>query len=61
MLIQDPEDCFALLNQMKAVRSAMASLTEQMLSSELDRCFNGKISPAKREKMAGLLKEVIKK
>lgn len=61
MLTNAPEDCFPLLNQMKAVRSAMSSLTEQLLNSELDRCLNGKISPLKREKMAGLIKEVIKK
>ncbi|MGE5425542.1 MAG: metal-sensitive transcriptional regulator [Bacillota bacterium] len=61
MLKESPNDCFPLLMQMKAVKSAISSLTEQILSTELDRCLNGKMSSEKRDKMAGLLKEVIKK
>lgn len=61
MLAQAPEDCFALLTQMKAVKSALSSLTEQILSTELDRCLSGKLAPEKREKMAVIFKEVIKK
>ncbi len=61
MLVNDPEDCFSLLTQMKAVKSALSSLTEQLLSSELDRCLSDKLSPDKRRKMETLFKEVIKK
>lgn len=61
MLAQTPEDCFSLLTQLKAVRSAVSSLTEQMLTSELDRCLNGKMAPEKRDKLGGLFKEIIKK
>jgi len=61
MLKNSPEDCFSLLTQMKAVKSAVSSLTEQILSLEFDRCLNDKISPEKRKKMETLFKEVIKK
>jgi len=61
MLVNAPEDCFGLLTQMKAVKSALSSLTEQLLSSELDRCLSDKLSPDKRKKMEVLFKEVIKK
>ena len=61
MLADAPEDCFSLLTQMKAVKSAMSSLTEQILSLELDRCLSGKIAPEKRKKMEVIFKEVIKK
>ncbi|MDD3285606.1 MAG: metal-sensitive transcriptional regulator [Patescibacteria group bacterium] len=61
MLSHSPEDCFALLTQMKAVKSAMSSLTEQILSSEFDRCLGGKMAPDRRKKMEVIFKEVIKK
>lgn len=61
MLAEKPDDCFSLLTQMKAVKSALSSLTEQILSSELDRCLSDKLSPDKRKKMETLFKEVIKK
>lgn len=61
MLVNAPEDCFSLLTQMKAVKSAMSSLTEQILSLELDRCLSDKLSPDKRKKMEVIFKEVIKK
>jgi len=61
MLASTPEDCFALLTQMKAVKSAMCSLTEQILSSEFDRCLSGRMAADKRKKMEVIFKEVIKK
>lgn len=61
MLARAPEDCFALLTQIKAVRSAMSALTEQILSSEFDRCLNNRLTPDKRKKMEVIFKEIIKK
>lgn len=61
MLIESPDDCFALLTQMKAVKSAVSSLTEKILSVEFDRCLGARLAPEKRLKMEGLFKEIIKK
>ncbi len=61
MLAQAPDDCFGLLTQMKAVKSALSSLTEQVLSSELDRCLSDHLSTERRRKMEVLFKEVLKK
>jgi len=60
MLIEKPDDCFSILVQMKAVKSAMTSLTEQILSKELDRCLKNGFAPAKKQKAEAILKEVIK-
>lgn len=60
MLVNTPDDCFAILVQMKAVKSAMSSLTEQLLSSELDLCLKNSFIPAKKEKLEAILKEVMK-
>lgn len=61
MLIESPDDCFALLTQMKAVKSAVSSLTEKILSVEFDRCLGVRLAPEKRTKMENLFKEIIKK
>jgi len=61
MLIESPDDCFALLTQMKAVKSAVSSLTEKILSVEFDRCLGARLAPEKRSKMENLFKEIIKK
>jgi DNA-binding FrmR family transcriptional regulator len=61
MLVKSPDDCFALLTQMKAVKSAVSSLTEKILSVEFNRCLGGRLSLEKRVKMEGLFKEIIKK
>jgi DNA-binding FrmR family transcriptional regulator len=60
MLLSAPDDCLAILTQMKAVKSAMSSLTEQMLSTELDRCLKKGFAQDKKEKMEVILKELIK-
>lgn len=60
MLLSTPDDCLAILTQMKAVKSAMSSLTEQMLSTELDRCLKKGFAQDKKEKMEVILKELIK-
>lgn len=61
MLAKSPDDCFAILTQMKAVKSALASLTEQLLSSELDRCLGRKLPADRKRRMEVIFKEVIKK
>jgi len=61
MLANKPEDCFALITQIKAVKSALSALIEKILSSEFDRCFNNKMSLDKKRKMEIIFKELIKK
>lgn len=60
MLADKNKDCFALIIQLKAIRSAMSSLMDKVISEEMDRCFlNGKNS--NQTKIAKILKEIIKK
>lgn len=59
MLEKSPDDCFSILVQVKAVKAAINSLTEQMLSKELDNCLKKSFSPSKKEKVDVLLKEII--
>ncbi len=59
MLANDRRDCFALLTQLKAAKSALSSLMEKLVGTELDHCLLGsrKYSKAKMEK---IFKEIIK-
>jgi len=53
-------DCFSLINQLKAVRSAVSSLMEAVLKEEFKDCF----SKNKKNKIADLekiLAEIVKK
>ena len=60
MLSDDERDCFALLIQLKAARSAISSLMEKVVSEEFDHCLlsSKKYGKAKIEK---IFKEIIKK
>lgn len=60
MLADASNDCFAVLIQMKAVKSAVSSLSIQMLSSELDSCLKKSFPLDKKEKMEAVIKELIK-
>lgn len=59
MLNNKDKDCFALIIQLKAIRSAMSSLMDKVISDEMDHCFikNDK----KHKKISKILKEIIKK
>ena len=60
MLMAKDRDCFALLIQLKAARSALSALMEKIVGEEFDRCLVGphKIS---KDKMEKIFKEVINK
>jgi DNA-binding FrmR family transcriptional regulator len=60
MLADKRRDCFSLLIQLKAAKSAMSSLMEKVVSEELDHCLIGQHHP-NREKMTKIFKEVISK
>lgn len=60
-MFTNPErDCFSLLIQMKAARSAISSLMEKIVGEEFDRCL---LRPHKnsKESIEKILKEIIKK
>jgi len=60
MLADKRRDCFALLIQLKAAKSAMSSLMEKVVTEELDHCLIGRHRPS-QEKMAKIFKEIINK
>ncbi len=60
MLKDSGNDCFSVLTQMKAVKSAVSSLSIQMLSNELDSCLENSFSQSKKERMETVIKQLIK-
>lgn len=59
MLANKDKDCFALIIQLKAIRSAMSSLMDKVISEEMDHCFVN--NSKKQEQISKILKEIIKK
>lgn len=59
-MLGESSDCFAVLTQLKAARSALSSLMDQIISQELANCLAAR-QPARREKIAAIFKEVLKK
>ncbi len=60
-ILTEPErDCFLLLIQLKAARSAISSLMDKVVGEEFDRCFiNNKKND--KEKIEKIFKEIINK
>lgn len=58
MLADSNRDCFSLLIQLKAIKSALASLMEKIVSEEFDRCLADQKQDHK-EKMEQIFKEII--
>ena len=59
-LLSEPErDCFSLLVQLKAARSAVSSLMDKIVSEEFDRCSFAHNND--RGKIEKIFKEVINK
>jgi DNA-binding FrmR family transcriptional regulator len=60
MLATGPQDCVALIVQLKAVKSAMASLMEKIIADEFSYCLlDEKLSS--QQKMEKIFKELINK
>jgi len=60
MLNHKEKDCFSLIIQLKAIKSAMASLMENIIAKEFDHCLlDEKVKD--KEKIAKFFKEIIKK
>jgi len=60
MLAVKNPDCFSIIIQLKAIKSAMGSLMEKIISEEFDSCLLDK-RIASREKISQIFKEVISK
>ncbi len=59
ILINKNKDCFSLLVQLKAARSAISSLMEKIVEDELNHCLL--VSPENnKDKIEKIFKEVIK-
>jgi DNA-binding FrmR family transcriptional regulator len=58
MLNSKPKDCFALMIQFKAIRSAVSSLMNKVIEEEMEECFVGKNK--NQEKINKIFKEIIK-
>ncbi|MFA5753935.1 MAG: metal-sensitive transcriptional regulator [Patescibacteria group bacterium] len=58
MLVDSDRDCFSLLIQLKAIKSALASLMKKIVSEEFDHCLIDQ-KDGNKEKMIQIFKEVI--
>lgn len=60
MLEDKDRDCFSLLIQLKAARSAISSLMEKVVAEEFDHCLLNSKNYSK-DKIERIFKEVIRK
>jgi DNA-binding FrmR family transcriptional regulator len=60
MLAGGPQDCVALIVQLKAVKSAMASLMEKIIADEFSYCLLDD-KKSSQQKMGKIFKELINK
>lgn len=60
MLSHKEKDCFSLIIQLKAIKSATASLMETIITEEFDHCLIDK-KVKDKEKITKFFKEIIKK
>ena len=60
MLVKPENDCFSLLIQLKAIKSATASLMENVITDEFNHCLLDKKIKDK-EKISKFFQEIIKK
>jgi len=58
MLADPRRDCFSLIIQLKAIKSAMGSLMEKIISEEFNHCLSDKKSQDK-DKIEKIFKEII--
>lgn len=59
MLTDKERDCFSVIMQLKAGKSALDSLMGEIISGELDHCLRAG-QPNKREEIEKIFKEIIK-
>ncbi|MFZ4632096.1 MAG: metal-sensing transcriptional repressor [Patescibacteria group bacterium] len=60
MLVSSERDCFSLIIQLKAIRSATSSLMESIISDEFSNCLLDK-KIKNKENISRFFKEIINK
>lgn len=60
-MINDEKDCLQVINQMKAVRSALSSLMDKYIESNFSQCIESCGSTKKKNMIKKLLLELTKK
>lgn len=61
-MLNQEKDCFSLIIQLKAIKSAMSSLMEAIIAEEFDHCLlDKKVKEKDKEKITKFFKEIIKK
>jgi len=60
MLAADKPDCFSVIIQLKAIKSAMGSLMEKIISEEFEICLLGQ-KTNNQKKISQIFKEIISK
>lgn len=60
MMIEKQPDCFKVITQLKAIKSAVSSLMEKYMESEFECCLN-RNKPAEREQLKKIFSEIAKK
>ncbi len=53
-------DCFQKIIQLKAIRSALLSLSEKVIQEELDTCLNSGFKKHQKNKLELIIKEILK-
>ncbi len=61
MTVQPQIACGQVLIQLKAVKSAVNSLSEKIISQEIDRCLGPDFKSSQRQDINNILKEIVKK
>ena len=59
-MIIDEKSCFAVLMQMKAVKSGLTSVMNKYLEDNLGTCLEKGAKPKERQKLKKIIAEIIK-
>ena len=59
-MIEENKDCYQIINQMKAVKSATSSLMDKFIEENFGRCLSQPSKKENRETLQKLIKEISK-
>jgi len=60
MMTEPTPDCFKIITQLKAIKSAVSSLMEKYMESEFECCLN-RNKPSEKEQLKKIFSEIAKK
>ncbi|MFA4942194.1 MAG: metal-sensitive transcriptional regulator [Patescibacteria group bacterium] len=60
MMAEESPDCFKVITQLKAIKSAVSALMEKYMESEFECCLS-RNQPAEREQLKKIFSEIAKK